>query len=404
MNHVHQRIWSAFAPNALASRAVLIALLFHFLEPASLGQTNESTERSRLRIVGQESLRLSGEAAGGRVHDLAFSPVRDSTVCAIAMDGAVQVWELTGKPKMVTRLTPPVPSEFQTPGAEATPHPISLSYDGSRLAVAYFGIQIWDFGQRKLLFAVPMLWTPEAIRFTGLDNSLVVACSFHGSFKVPSDTPGKIQVFSRNMYERTRVNDPSNFEIFKGSWLERRGGTDPPEMGDSYCLAVFPDSKRFAAGGASLVPDRPRVRRSEPSVKVWDIGSGRPVIAIGDKERPIVRFCLSPDGRTLYSCGGMVLGWDATKSTPPIKTFLASSDRTVSVAVSPNGKMLGAGALDGTVVIWDADSALRLATITHSGGAVYCLAFSPDSGKLVAAGERGVATVWDIKLMPKEHN
>ena len=206
------------------------------------------------------------------------------------------------------------------------------------------------------------------------------------------------------MYEQTLVLDPTNFEIFKGPWIERRGGTDPPEMSDSYCLSVFPHSKRFAAGGASLVPDCPSARRREPSVKVWDIGSGRPVITIGDKERPIVRFCLSPDGRTLYSCGGMVLGWDATKSAPPIKTFLASGDRTVSVAVSPNGKMLGAGTLDGTVVIWDADTAARLATLTHAGGPVYCLAFSPDSGKVVAAGERGAATAWDINLMPKEQN
>jgi WD40 repeat protein len=403
MNHVRQRIWSTFAPDALAPWAVLIALALHFLEPASLGQTNGTKQRCSLRIVGQEALRLSGEAEGGRVYDLAFSPVRDSTVCAIALEGAVQVWELKGNPKMVTRLTPPVPREFQKAEAEPTPHPISFSCDGSRLAIAYFGIQIWDFNQRKLLFAVPIRWTPEAIRFTGLDNSLVVACSWHGTYKVPSDTPGKIQIFTREVYERSQVHDPGNFEIFEGPSLERRL-TDPHDMGDSYCLAVFPESKRFAAGGTALRPDRQRARRKDPSVKVWDIGSSRTVLAIGDKERLIVRFCLSPDGRTLYSCGGMVLGWDATKSAPPTKAFPGSGDRTVSVAVSPNGKMLGAGALDGTVVIWDTDSAARLATMTHAGGPAYCLAFSPDSGKLVAAGERGVATVWDIKLMPIEQN
>jgi WD40 repeat protein len=403
MNHVYQHIWSTFAPNALAPRAVLVALVFHLLEPASLAQTNGAKQPCSLRIVGQEALRLSGEAEGGRVYDLAFSPARDSTVCAIALDGDVQVWELKGRPKMVTRLTPPVPREFQKEEAEPTPHPISFSCDGSRLAVAYFGIQIWDFDQRKLLFAVPTLWTPEAIRFTGPDNSLVVACSFHGTFKVSIHTPGKIQVLTRDVYERLPVHDPSNFEILGGPQLERTL-TDPHDMDDSYCLAVFPDSKRFAVGGASLVRDRARDRGIEPTVKVWDIGSGRPVIAIGDKERPIARFCLSPDGRTLYSCGGMVLGWDATKSAPLFKTFPAPGGRTFSVAVSPNGKMLGAGARDGTVVIWDTDSAARLATLTHAGGPVYCLAFSPDSGKLVAAGERGMATVWDIKLMPKEQN
>ncbi len=139
-------------------------------------------------------------------------------------------------------------------------------------------------------------------------------------------------------------------------------------------------------------------------VTVWDIATGRQVLVIGDKESPILKFCLSPDGRVLYGCGSKVLEWDATKSGPPTRKFEAPGQRMLSVAVSSDGKMLAAGGSDGEVVIWDTETSARLASLKHGGGAVYCLGFSPASTKLVAAGERGVATVWDIKLVPTKQN
>ncbi len=72
----------------------------------------------------------------------------------------------------------------------------------------------------------------------------------------------------------------------------------------------------------------------------------------------------------------------------------------LSIAVSPDGTLLAAGGLDGTVMIWNVESATLLAKLTHDAGPVYGLAFSRGSKKLVAAGERGVATLWDIEALP----
>ncbi len=66
--------------------------------------------------------------------------------------------------------------------------------------------------------------------------------------------------------------------------------------------------------------------------------------------------------------------------------------------------MLAAGGSDGTVIVWDVNSATRLATLMHGAGPVYALAFSPTSTILVAAGERGIATVWEIKVTPRKQN
>jgi WD40 repeat protein len=95
-----------------------------------------------------------------------------------------------------------------------------------------------------------------------------------------------------------------------------------------------------------------------------------------------------------------MLGWDPAKSAPPIMTFDTAGRRMLSVAVSPDGAMLAAGDQDGTVVVWQIEGARRLGTLTHDAGPVYGLAFSPISTQLVAAGERGVATVWTLELHP----
>jgi len=384
---------------------VFIAAAVNVLNVASLASAHASLQPVELSVLGQHVLDLAKDAPDGRVYDVKFSPKLGSSVCAFALDRTVQVWDLSAKPRRIATFTPPLPREFKRASTAPKPHPVSFSSDGSRLAIGYFGIQVWDFQEPKLLFAVPLLWNPEAIEFSPTDSALVVACSYRGLFRIPSpDVTGKIDVFPKVEYERMVVKNEAGFDIYAVPSTRRRFGTGPPEMANYYCLAVYPDGKRFVAGGDSVLLDLPRDRIAEPSAKVWDLATGRRILAIGDKERPIARFCLSPDGRTLYSCGKMVLGWDSTKFAPPIRSYEASGHRTISIAASSDGAMLAAGDSEGDVVVWGTDSAARLAMSHHDGGPVYRLAFSPTAAKLAAAGERGIATIWDIKLMPSKRN
>jgi cytochrome c len=209
--------------------------------------------------------------------------------------------------------------------------------------------------------------------------------------------PTKIQVVERSKYERLEVIDPKDFESDPNKLRRVGATTGPREEENIYCLAVSPDGKRFIAGGSPLVKALDPFFSKESSVTVWDIATGRQLFDIGGKESPILRFSLSPDGRTLYTCGDKVLSWDAGKSGPPIQRFDASGQRMLSIAVSPDGMMVATGGPEGTVLVWHADSATKLVRLTHQGGPVYGLAFSPNSRKLAAAGARGNATVWDIE-------
>ncbi len=399
MKHDGRAVLGFIAQSALARGAIFIGIATG-VGPLPLPSKASVLAPPSLSLRSREVVRLVEQRAVGRVHDLAFSPRRGSQVCVFALQQTLQVWDMSGRPRLISTLEPPLPEGVSRIHAAITPHPISFSSDGSRLAMGYFGIQVWDLDQRKVLFAMPLWWDPQALRLSAADDRLIVACSFRGFFNFAGggDLPGKIEIFTRRDYERMPVNDPTRFDVHKALSRCNGEGTDPRENRNFYCLVVYPDGKAFAAGGVPVVVDQGPDQDAEPTVGVWNTATRRRKFTIGDKDLPIRRFCLSPSGDALYSCGDAVLGWDATKSAPPIKKFDASDHRMVSVAVSPDSAMVAAGAADGAVLIWDADSTERLATLAHCDGPVYCLSFSPTSTKLVAAGERGVATVWDVLL------
>lgn len=67
----------------------------------------------------------------------------------------------------------------------------------------------------------------------------------------------------------------------------------------------------------------------------------------------------------------------------------------VSVAFSPNGKMLAAGAGNKVVVLWDATSLEEMRKLEGNEGPVVSIAFSPD-GKFLAAGSWG-GKLYDVE-------
>jgi WD40 repeat protein len=63
---------------------------------------------------------------------------------------------------------------------------------------------------------------------------------------------------------------------------------------------------------------------------------------------------------------------------------------------SPDGETVVSTSLDGTVALWDAESATRRETLRGHSGAVQQPVFSPDGRTLYTVGHDGTAIAWDI--------
>jgi len=107
----------------------------------------------------------------------------------------------------------------------------------------------------------------------------------------------------------------------------------------------------------------------------------------------IVTIAFSPDGKVLASGGGVVKLWDVA-TRREIRTFTGHVNSVQSLAFSRDGKTLAAGTLGEGVVFWDVATGRRNGGL-HTDEWVLSLAFSPD-GKILASQGGTALELWDM--------
>ena len=166
-----------------------------------------------------------------------------------------------------------------------------------------------------------------------------------------------------------------------------------------YVLAVAyrPDGQRLAStsGNPTAVPPQ------QGEVKVWDADTGREVISFVPEVACALSMAFSPDGRLLALCGmdRRVQVYDA-ETGQVVSTLRDHAGQAISVAFSRDGT-LASGADDGVVILWDLESGKPRQTLRSPADPIWGLAFSPDGTRLAAASfdllsrVRGKVKVWD---------
>ncbi len=87
--------------------------------------------------------------------------------------------------------------------------------------------------------------------------------------------------------------------------------------------------------------------------------------------------------------------WDAQSGAKLYSPKLEG--RATAIAFSPDGRLLGAGTEDGSVVLLDAPTGAQVGSpIQVATGAVDPISFSPDGRLLVATSADQTTTVWDV--------
>jgi len=139
---------------------------------------------------------------------------------------------------------------------------------------------------------------------------------------------------------RVRVRDKSGTELF-ALRFERESVKDPNMPTLSFQVAaVSADGRRVAC--------------ASPTVRMFDVPSGRLRWTAQGHQGTVRAMEFSPDGRLLAtgSEDRTVRVWSAADGKL-LATFRGHSSGVECIAFSPDGKRLASGSMDTTVLIWD---------------------------------------------------
>jgi serine/threonine protein kinase len=119
----------------------------------------------------------------------------------------------------------------------------------------------------------------------------------------------------------------------------------------------------------------------------------------------LIALCLTNPTATILRLKGDGPKVDDPPTPPDAKTaklkkpLIGHKSGVISVAYSPNGRLLASGDKDGEVLVWNMPDGTSLYPLPANGSDVHALAFSPDGKFLLTASARGNGdiNIWDAE-------
>jgi WD40 repeat protein/DNA-binding SARP family transcriptional activator len=278
---------------------------------------------------------------------------------------------------------------------------VAYSPDGSRVAVAGpRGVAVWNVatGRRVLAIAAP--------------GAHDVAYSPDGSLLATRSDDGSVGIWNANTGRR-HVRLPGAH--VSGTWaglafspdgrlLAADNYTDGVEVWDVRRARVVRTLHSAAAlcgvawspVGGDIATGDCGSYYSLARARVWNVGTGRRVVAVGKDANAIISVAFSPDGSRVASAslGGNAYVADA-RTGAALLTLRGNMGEVAAVAYSRNGRLIATASSDGTARVWDSADGRELLTLQAGSAAVTGVAFAPDGTRLATVSADGTARIWD---------
>ncbi len=391
------------------------------------------------------------------MQSVAFVP--DSRYLAASLsDGTVRVYATADGRERLPRLgpaplvgpPPPITDGSRSDPLAGTPEVIdslTFSPNGSILAggtnlpgreASPGSLYFWDFASGRELRRVEGFRAgANSLAFAPDGRTIAAASGYEPIVRIRDVATGR-EVFPHSGHAgqvAAVAVSPADGTVFTGSYDGTVRHWDPAtgrELGligrfhSVYALAVSPDGRALIVGHARgdpivwSVPDRRELRRlaglsmfgfvfqiafspdggsTAYDRKVWDVASGRPLVALQSREdRPggvkFSRAFYTPDGKRILTVEpGIIRAWDPASGTEIAPLIRNDEIRYDRAALSSDGRymatsgFLTVGGLDDPdpwIRVWELATGRQVAKLPAHDHSISGVAFSPD-GRLLAS-------------------
>jgi WD40 repeat protein/serine/threonine protein kinase/tetratricopeptide (TPR) repeat protein len=359
---------------------------------------------------------------GGLEGPLAFSPV--GKLLAYAADQQVKLWDVIGRRELAS---------LQAHGATRS---LAFSADGKRLAAGSTDriVRVWDVATRQECGQQTHLAPVWAVAFSP-DGKMLASGSADGTIKLWDMATVEEPATLRHGSPLKSVAFTSDGTLISASasatqfWnpATRRGLRAPQESPGFAALsrdgkllaALGPDRTLRICGtttgqeratslgptGASVVAFSATARKlatasGDGIVTLWDAAAGKQGATLRPNQWQVVSIAFSPDEK-LLAVGhqfNVLTIWDV--ETAKLKWSLKQEPGgfipIFAVVFSPNGDTLAAGSGSGTVRLWDPRTGQLTASLKGHTEGIKSLAFSPDGRTLATGSDDRTVKLWDV--------
>jgi WD40 repeat protein len=372
----------------------------------------------------QVGSQLSGH--DGAVNAVAFSPNGQVLVAATSY-GTIWFWTVKGGRQAGAPIY----------GGGSSINTIAFSPDGSLLATGSNNgdVRLWNT-KSHLPFGKPMPsrgWV-RSVAFSP-NGHLVASGDFNGTARLWRVTDQHQS--GTTMYDHGAVNsvsfDPGGTRLAVGGengisiWNTRNQKQVVPSfpgIGEFIDAVAFSHTRELGSAGSAVQlwntageqighdmtgdgvdPDTIAFNRAgsmmasgegNGAVYLWNVSAPGPNLSGLGSGESVLQFI--DNGRMLEaaSTSGIVKRWDPLSGRQVSPAAKASGSDTLSVALSPGGRLLARGGT-GNVQLWDLSSGHQRADLSSGTGDDFgAIAFSPD-GRLLAGGTAtGIVWIWNI--------
>ncbi|MBN1967344.1 MAG: PQQ-binding-like beta-propeller repeat protein [Anaerolineae bacterium] len=134
---------------------------------------------------------------------------------------------------------------------------------------------------------------------------------------------------------------------------------------------------------------------ADDTVRLWDATTGQLQWAIGEADTTRAFFVLDDTQVVLIRRDNEAALYDVT-TTDLLRTFRLYPGRVGPAAVSPDGRLLAVGAVDGIVTIWDLEAGRQAAQFEAHAAPVEVVQFGADGTFLATSSDERVIRLWNV--------